>query len=358
MIDLKKLIDAGVHFGHKTSRWSPKMASYIWGARNGIHLIDVSKTAFLLKKAGETLYELAKNGGQILLVGTKKSAKDIIKKTGLNLKVPYVVERWIGGTLTNNEQVKKAVTRLLHLRDVMGKSDLLLGKKELSMLTKEVARLERNVGGVIDLHYPPAALVIIDAKRENSAIREASYIGVPIVGLVDSNTNPEGVTCIIPGNDDSPRSVECIVEYLAEKIAAGIAEYELNKPAPTAITKATEKSGPRRPDNGPRKNDRPGNFKKAHSADRPKLEIAEPKVIVKAEPKKAVVVEKEVVAEVVAVETAPVAKKTPMKVVAKKAPAEKEVVSEEAAAKKPAAKAKTTPMKTKAAPAKAKKTAE
>lgn len=226
MVDLKHLIDAGVHFGHKTSRWSPKMAGYIWGSRNGVHLIDVSKTAFLLQKAGERLYEIAKNGGQILLVGTKKSAREVMKKAATDLNMPSVVDRWIGGTLTNSEQVKKAATRLLHLRDVMGKSDIHLGKKELSMLTKEVARLERNVGGIIDLAYPPAALVIVDAKKEYSAIREASYIGIPVIGLVDTNTNPEGVTCVIPGNDDSPRAVACIITYLAEQIAKGSAEYQ------------------------------------------------------------------------------------------------------------------------------------
>ncbi len=238
MVDMKQLIDAGVHFGHKTSRWSPKMAGYIWGSRNGVHLIDVSKTAFLLQKAGERLFELAKNGGQILLVGTKKSAKESIKKAATELGMPSVVDRWIGGTLTNSEQVKKAVTRLLHLRDVMSKGDVHVGKKELSMLTKEIARLERNVGGIIDLSYPPAALVIVDAKKEYSAIREASYIGIPVIGLVDTNTNPEGVTCVIPGNDDSPRAVACIVAYLAEQIAKGKAEYEKNKPAEVVAPKA------------------------------------------------------------------------------------------------------------------------
>ena len=255
MVDFKDLIDAGVHFGHKTSRWSPKMAGYIWGARNGVHLIDVSKTAFLLKKAGEKLYDLAKNGGQILLVGTKKSARDSVLKAALELNIPRVIDRWIGGTLTNNEQVRKAVTRLLHLRDVLSKGELHVGKKELSMLTKEVSRLERNVGGIINMSFPPAALVIIDAKREHSAIREASYLGLPIIGLVDTNTDPEGVTCVIPGNDDSPRSVSFIVNYLASQIALGLAEWEKNKPEPTALVKAAapaeRSSAPRHNNNRP-----------------------------------------------------------------------------------------------------------
>lgn len=256
MVDLKQLIDAGVHFGHKTSRWSPKMAGYIWGARNGVHLIDVSKTAFLLKRAGEVLCDLAKNGGQILLVGTKKSARESILKAGQTLNIPRVIDRWIGGTLTNNEQVRKAVTRLLHLRDVLGKGELHVGKKELSMLTKEISRLERNVGGIIDMHYPPAALVVVDAKKEYSAIREASYLGIPIIGLVDTNTDPEGITCVIPGNDDSPRAVACIINYLTEQIAKGQAEWEKNKPEPTALAKAAapaernQRHGNNRPQRG------------------------------------------------------------------------------------------------------------
>lgn len=267
MVDFKDLIDAGVHFGHKTSRWSPKMAGYIWGARNGVHLIDVSKTAFLLKRAGQTLHDLAKAGGQILLVGTKKSARDSVLKAALELNIPRVIDRWIGGTLTNNDQVRKAVTRLLHLRDVLGKGELHVGKKELSMITKEVARLERNVGGIINMAYPPAALVIIDAKREASAIREAASLGLPIIGLVDTNTNPEGVTCVIPGNDDSPRSVAFIVNYLASQIALGMAEWEKVKPAPTALAKAAapaERSGaPRNQNNRPQR--RPEGRTEGHS---------------------------------------------------------------------------------------------
>ncbi|MBM3894611.1 30S ribosomal protein S2 [Candidatus Dependentiae bacterium] len=347
MIDLKKLIDSGVHFGHKTSRWSPKMAGYIWGSRNGIHLIDVSKTAFLLKKAGEKLYELAKNGGQIILVGTKKSAKESMKAAALKLNLPYVVERWIGGTLTNNDQVKKAVTRLLHLRDVMGKGDLNLGKKEQSMLTKEVARLERNVGGIINLAYPPAALVVVDAKREYSAIREAAFIGIPVIGLVDTNTNPEGVSYIIPGNDDSPRSVECVVEYLSEQIAKGLAEYEATKPAPTVTSKVFGEKPAHKTGKFVQKNDKNHGPRKPVFTEKTKIEIGEVTVV---EPKK-VVKEAEVVAAEpvkadVAVEAeAPKAtKKVAMaKAAPKKAPAKKEVAEEKAPAKKVA----TKPMATK-----------
>jgi len=343
MIDLKQLIDAGVHFGHKTSRWSPKMAGYIWGSRNGVHLIDVSKTAYLLQRAGERLFEIAKNGGQILLVGTKKSASAIVKKAALELTMPCVVDRWIGGTLTNSEQVKKAVTRLLHLRDVMSKSDLHVGKKELSMLTKEVARLERNVGGIIDLSYPPAAMVIVDAKKELSAIREASYIGIPVIGLVDTNTNPEGVTHVIPGNDDSPRAVACIVTYLSEQIAKGVAEYQKNKPVEVVAPKA-----PR-----PAANDR--NDRTAHQARGPKRphtvgnKPAFQKTEAPVETSKVEEVKQEAVKEVAAAEPAgeATAKTAPKPMQARRAmttrkpaaaAADKPAADKAAAPKKPAAK--------------------
>ena len=346
MVDLKQLIDAGVHFGHKTSRWSPKMAGYIWGSRNGVHLIDVSKTAFLLQKAGERLFELAKNGGQILLVGTKKSAREIIKKAATDLNMPSVVDRWIGGTLTNSEQVKKAATRLLHLRDVIGKSDLHLGKKELSMLTKEVARLERNVGGIIDLAYPPAALVIVDAKKEYSAIREASYIGIPVIGLVDTNTNPEGVTCVIPGNDDSPRAVACIIAYLTEQIAKGIAEYQKNKPAEVATPKVakTERTSDRTPHHprdarGPKRPHVQGGHKPAAHA-KPEAAAAVEAVAVE-------VKVKETVVEAVTVETA-VEAKAP-KAAAKPMQARRAMTTRKPAADAKDAKAETTAEKKPAA---------
>ena len=340
MVDFKELIDAGVHFGHRTSRWSPKMAGYIWGSRNGVHLIDISKTAFLLKKAGEKLFELASKGGQILLVGTKKSAKDIIKKAANELNMPCVVDRWIGGTLTNNEQVRKAVTRLLHLRDVMGKSDIHLGKKEFSMLTKEVARLERNVGGIIDLAYPPAALVIIDAKKEYSGIREASYIGIPVIGLVDTNTDPEGVTCIIPGNDDSPRAVAFIVDYLKERIASGMAEWQKNKPAEVvAPAKAahSEKSSQQHPRGGQR---RPAgqHGKPAHAHKAPAAEVKAEVAPVASDVKVETNVEAEPKAKVAAkpMQRRPITTRKPSATGDKK-PAAEETTTKAAAPKKPAA---------------------
>lgn len=234
MLSLKELIGAGVHFGHRTSRWHPQMAPYVWGAKNKIHLIDVAKTAFLLERACRFLKTVAATNKPVLLVGTKKSAQDIITKHALEKNVPYVAHRWIGGTLSNFDQVKKAVTRLLHLRDVCNGSVDRYTKKELSMLQKERERLEKNVGGITALKSLPAALVVVDARKERAAIREANAMNIPVVCLVDTNSDPAGVNYIIPANDDSPKSIALVFAELATAIAAGLAERPSSATAPEA----------------------------------------------------------------------------------------------------------------------------
>ena len=244
-VDLKQMLEAGVHFGHRTSRWSPKMRPFIWGAKNKIHLIDISKTALLLERAGKFLKEVTGMGGKILFVGTKKAAQDIVLAAAGRTQMPYVTNRWVGGTLSNYEQVKKAVTRLLHMRDVIGKNTSQYKKKELSMITKEIARLEKNVGGIINFDYPPAALVVVDAKKEYSAIKEASRLGIPVVALVDTNTDPDGVTHIVPSNDDSPKAISFIMAYLEAQITEGLQLAEVAKKAKAeaaAAAKAESKS--------------------------------------------------------------------------------------------------------------------
>ncbi len=228
MISLKEMLKAGVHFGHKTSRWSPAMAPYIWGSRNKIHLIDVSKTAFLLERCGKFLKEKASEGGSFLWVGTKKPAQDIVKSVALKLKMPYVAYRWIGGTLSNYDQIKKAITKLLYLKDAVSKPGAHYTKKEISVMQKEYGRLEKNLGGIIDLKFPPTAIIVVDAKKEHSAVKEAIRMGVPVVALVDTNTDPDGINFVIPANDDSSRSIKFILRYLADCIADGRKVYEVN----------------------------------------------------------------------------------------------------------------------------------
>ncbi len=231
MFDLKKLIEAGVHFGHQTWRWCPKMKPYIWGSKNSVHLIDVSKTAIQMEKSAKFLEKIASEGKTILWVGTKKSAQQAIQDIATKLTLPYVTHRWIGGTLTNYPQVKKSVTKLLHYEDVLSKADQhLYTKKELGLFQKMVERNQKNVGGIRKLTWPIGAVVIVDVKKEHTAVREAASAGVPIIALVDTNSDPSLVDFVIPANDDIPRSVSMILGYLSEAVARGQSVAEANKP--------------------------------------------------------------------------------------------------------------------------------
>lgn len=240
MVEFRDLIQAGLHFGHQKSRWCPKMAPYIWGHRNGVHLIDVSKIAFNLEKASKFLEEVAARGETILWVGTKKSAKEMIESLGKNLNMPYVNHRWLGGTITNFYQVKKAVTKYLHLEDVIQKSqESSYTKKEFVTFQKAADRLKRTVGGLIDLKMPIGAIVLIDVKKEYTALQEAISAGVPVVALVDSNANPSGVDFVIPGNDDSPKAIKLVLDYLAAGTARGLDKKNLQDEA-QAIAQASD----------------------------------------------------------------------------------------------------------------------
>lgn len=225
MIDFRKLAQAGAHFGHQTSRWNPKMASYIWGQRNGVHLIDVSKTASQLEKAAQFLESMAAQGKQILWVGTKKPAQSVINRVGSTLKMPNVTYRWIGGTLTNNSQVRKSITRLMHYEDILDKAaDFPHTKKELGTIQKAAERLNKNVGGIRTLRWPVGAVVLVDVRKEQTALREAAAMGIPVVALVDTNGDPSLVSYVIPGNDDSPKAIELIVSYLGQAAEQGLAK--------------------------------------------------------------------------------------------------------------------------------------
>lgn len=223
MIDFRKLVKAGVHFGHQTSRWVPKMEPYIWGVKNKVHLIDVSKTAHQLERSAQFLKGVAASGKQILWVGTKKSARDIIQSTATQVDMPFVNHRWVGGTLSNFGQVKKSVTRLLHFEDVLEKSEKYphYTKKELSEIQKNVERLKSIVGGIRKLNWPIGAIVLVDVNKEHSALREAVSVGVPVVALVDTNADPSNVDYVIPGNDDAPRAIKVILDYLAAAVEEG-----------------------------------------------------------------------------------------------------------------------------------------
>jgi len=222
MIDFRELVKAGVHFGHKTTKWCPKMAPYIWGHRGGIHLIDVSKTAFALEKAGKFLEDLAAQKKPILLIGSKNAAKDIVFEAAKKVDMPYITHRWVGGLITNYSQVKKTITKLLHYEDVLAKSsDFNYTKKELNLLQKNLDKLNRSVGGIRRLAWPIGALVVVDVKKEETAIREAAQLGIPVVAICDTNSDPSFVDYVIPANDDSPKSIKILVDYLADAIQKG-----------------------------------------------------------------------------------------------------------------------------------------
>ncbi len=222
MIDFRLLVKAGVHFGHQSSRWNPRMAPYIWGTKNNVHLINVAKTAVQLDKACKALEKIVAEGKTVLWIGTKKPAQQTMMNAAQLVGMPYVTHRWIGGTLTNFPQVKKSVTRYLHFKDVVTKADTVhYTKKELNTFQKIVERLHKNIGGIVNLAWPVGAIVVVDVKKEASAIKEAAVVGVPVFALVDTNGDPLLVNYVIPGNDDSVHSIEAVIKPLTEAALRG-----------------------------------------------------------------------------------------------------------------------------------------
>jgi small subunit ribosomal protein S2 len=218
-IGVQDLLDAGLHFGHQTKRWNPKMKRYIHGAKNGIYIIDLNKTLSQLQLAQTFLNDVILRGDKILFVGTKKQARQIFQDTAESLDQPYVIHRWLGGMLTNNKTIRSSVARMRELQkmEVDGTMDKLL-KKEVSVLRREKTKLERNLTGIANLEKKPGALFIVDLNREKLAIAEAQRLNIPIVALVDTNTDPDEVDYPIPGNDDSLRSIGLVAEVLGETI--------------------------------------------------------------------------------------------------------------------------------------------
>ena len=223
---IKKLLEAGVHFGHQKERWNPKMKKFIFGQRSGIYIIDLEKTVEYLNRARNFLRDLASKGGRILIVGTKKQAQMIVEEEAKKSEMYYISNRWLGGLLTNYQTVKKSIERLKTIEQ-MSQNGIWenLTKKEVANLTKERDKLLRDLGGIRDMKDLPQAIYIIDPKREEIAVKEASRLGIPIVGLVDTNCNPDDVDFPIPGNDDALKSIRIITSLIAESIIDGRKEY-------------------------------------------------------------------------------------------------------------------------------------
>jgi small subunit ribosomal protein S2 len=215
-VTLKQLLEAGVHFGHQTRRWNPKMRRFIFGERSGIHIIDLQKTDRLLKNAQDFASNVAGRGGTVMFVGTKKQARDTIAEAASASGMPYIHQRWLGGLLTNFQTISKRIKRLHELTEWTENGTMeLLPTRERITAIKERDKLEFNLGGVRDLQRPPDAMFVVDLKTETIAVREAQRLGIPIIGLVDTNCDPGPVDFVIPGNDDAIRSCKVIVEAIA-----------------------------------------------------------------------------------------------------------------------------------------------
>jgi small subunit ribosomal protein S2 len=225
-VGIKELLEAGVHFGHQTRRWNPRMRRFIYGEREGIHIIDLLQTEELLNEARDFVTEVAAKGGVILFVGTKKQARDSIQEWAERCQMPYVNRRWLGGLLTNFHTIRKRIQRLHELRELQegGRLELLPTKERMSM-EAELRKLEYNLGGVADMQRLPDAVVIIDLKTEEIALREAERLEIPIIGLVDTNCDPTAVDYVIPGNDDAIRSCELIIGTLGAAIENAAAKW-------------------------------------------------------------------------------------------------------------------------------------
>ena len=222
VVAMKQLLEAGVHFGHQTRRWDPRMAEYIFQARNGIHIIDLQKTSKKLDEAYAFLKEQAEEGKTVLFVGTKKQAQECVKEAAEKCGMYYVNQRWLGGTLTNFGTIRKRIERLEELEKMQedGTFDV-LPKKEVILLKKEMDKLEKNLGGIKEMTQIPDVIFVVDPKKEHIAVQEAKKLNIPLVGLVDTNCDPNDVDYVIPGNDDAIRAVKLVTDVLANAVIEG-----------------------------------------------------------------------------------------------------------------------------------------
>ena len=222
VVSMKQLLEAGVHFGHQTRRWNPKMAEYIFTERNGIYIIDLQKTVKKLEEAYLFVRDIAAEGGEILFVGTKKQAMDSVKEEAIRCDMPFVNARWLGGMLTNFNTIKKRIARLAQLKDMEANGTFdRLPKKEVTKLSLEIEKLEKYLGGITAMKKQPAAMFIVDPRKEKIAVLEAKKLGIPIVAIVDTNCDPDEVDYVIPGNDDAIRAVKLIAGAMADAVIEG-----------------------------------------------------------------------------------------------------------------------------------------
>jgi len=240
-IDIKEMIDAGVHFGHLTRKWDPNMAQYIYSERNGVHIIDLYKTASKMEEAADALKKIASSGRRIMYLSTKKQAKEIISKNAESVNMPYITERWPGGMLTNFQTIRKAVKKMSHIDRMKqdGSFDA-LSKREQLQINRQRLKLEKNLGSISDMTRLPGALLVVDIKKEHIAVAEAYKLNIPIFAMVDTNSDPRPIDYVIPSNDDASKSIEKVISYLTIAIGEGLAERKESKEK--RVTKKDEKA--------------------------------------------------------------------------------------------------------------------
>ena len=242
----EQLLEAGCHFGHLKRKWNPAMAPYIFMERNGIHIIDLYKTAAKLEEAAAALKNIAKSGKKVLFVATKKQAKQVLADKASSINMPYVIERWPGGMLTNFPTIRKAVKKMANI-DKMTKDGTFdnLSKRERLQITRQRAKLEKNLGSIADLNRLPSALFVVDVMKEHIAVAEANRLGIPVFGMVDTNSNPDNIDFVIPCNDDASKSIEIVLDTVCSAMAEGLEERKAEKA--DAPAEGEEKDAPTAP---------------------------------------------------------------------------------------------------------------
>lgn len=241
---VKEMLQAGLHFGHQTRRWNPKMKPYIYGPRNGIYIINLDITKRLFDKACDFVATEVAKGGSVLFVGTKRQAQSIINEEAKRCGMYYVDHRWLGGMLTNFQTIKKSVERLKSIEAMQEDGSInRFPKKEILLMEKERVKLERNVGGIKDMRALPSAIFIVDPRKESIAINEARKLNIPVIAITDTNCDPEGIDFVIPGNDDAIRSIRLISKYMAEAVLAGSASRDGEEASEEAIAAAVGDTG-------------------------------------------------------------------------------------------------------------------
>ena len=247
-ITFDTLLEAGAHFGHLKSKWNPAMAPYIFMERNGIHIIDLHKTAAMTETAAEALKQIAKSGKKVLFVSTKKQLKEIVAEKAQSVGMPYVIERWPGGMLTNFPTIRKAIKKMATIDKLTADGTYSnLSKREILQISRQRAKLEKNLGSIADLTRLPSAIFVVDVMKEHIAVHEANRLGIPVFAIVDTNSNPNNVDFLIPANDDATKSVEVILDACCAAIAEGLEERKVEKiDTPEEGDENTEKKAPRR----------------------------------------------------------------------------------------------------------------